>query len=56
MFFFEEKKETEQKESKVKGNRFVSSVTGFWDSLAALPAYNCNKCFFFSMCEFKELN
>lgn len=55
-FFSEEKKETEQKESNVKGNRFVSSVTGFWDSLAALPAYNCNKCFFFSMCEFKELN
>lgn len=55
-FFFEEKKETEQKESKVKGNRFVSSVTGFWDSLAALPAYNCNKRFFFSKCEFKELN
>ena len=33
--FFEEKKETEEKERKVKDNRFVSSVTGFWDSLAA---------------------
>ena len=39
--FFRVRKETEQKEREVKENRFVSSVTGFWDSLAALPAYNC---------------
>ena len=32
---FRGKKETEEKEKKVKDNRFVSSVTGFWDSLAA---------------------
>ena len=54
---FSRKKETEQKERKAgKDNRFVSSVTGFWDSLAALPAYNFNKCFLFIMWEFKELN
>lgn len=55
---FRGKKETEEKEKKVKDNRFVSSVTGFWDSLAASYQLTIvmNVLFFFSMCEFKELN